>query len=384
MKTKICVVTGSRAEYGLLHWVMKGIEEESNLELQIVATGMHLSPEYGLTYKQIETDGFKVDEKVEMLVSSDTAIGIAKSIGLGVIGFSETFQRLQPDLILVLGDRYEILAAVQAALVAKIPVGHIAGGDITEGAYDDSIRHSITKMSHLHFVTNEQAFRRVKQLGENPSLIYNVGSPGLDHLNKVELLSREELEKSLDFKLREKNFLVTFHPVTLEQLPAAEQFEELLNALSTFKEEVGIIFTKPNSDNDSRELIRMIDEYVKRNPNTKAFTSLGQLRYLSAIKHCDLVIGNSSSGLYEVPSFGKPTINIGDRQKGRLQATSIINCKTEKDDIVSAIQQGFKLDCSNATNPYGDGHSSKRIIEILKSFIDFKKLLKKRFYEENA
>lgn len=380
-KRKICVVTGSRAEYGLLFWLMKEIKDDPELELQIIATGMHLSPEFGLTYRVIEDDGFVINERVEMLLSSDTPVGITKSMGLGIIGFADVLDRLCPEIIVLLGDRYEILAVAQAAMIARIPVAHIAGGDTTEGAYDEAIRHSITKMSHLHFVTNEMAARRVRQLGENPEHVYNVGSPGIDHIRRLKLLGQGELEQELDFKFREKNILITFHPVTLDSQPAAGQFQELLNALDSLEYDVGLIFTKPNSDNDSRVLLHMIDDYVIDRTNAKAYTSLGQLLYLSTIVHVDAVVGNSSSGLYEVPSFKKPTVNIGDRQKGRLQSSSVINCIPQSGSILKAINNAFKMDCSGAINPYGDGNSSSRIINILKGFSEFGSLLKKHFFE---
>jgi UDP-hydrolysing UDP-N-acetyl-D-glucosamine 2-epimerase len=380
-KRKICVVTGTRAEYGLLFWLLKELQQSMEFELQLIVTGMHLSPEFGLTYKTIEQDGFEILEKIEMLLSSDSPLGTAKSIGLGVIGFADSLERLRPDLMIVLGDRYEILAAVQAALVNKIPIAHIAGGDTTEGAFDEAIRHSITKMSHLHFVTNEVAARRVRQLGENPEYIYNVGNPGLDHIKKLQLLTREEIEGRLQFKFFERNLLVTFHPATLDEQSSAEQFKNLLLALESFKPEIGIIFTKPNADPGGRILIKMIDDFVKKHYNAKVFTSLGQLLYLSIISNVDAVVGNSSSGLYEVPSFKKPTVNIGDRQKGRLQATSVINCQPETKEIINAIQEAFTKDCSRTINPYGDGNSSQRIINILRGIPDYKFLLKKHFHE---
>lgn len=378
---KICIVTGSRAEYGLLYWLMKEIQADPELQLQIIATGMHLSPEFGLTYQAIEADGFAIDAKVEMLLSSDTAVGIAKSMGLGMISFADVLDRLRPDILVVLGDRFEILAAVQAALVARIPVAHIAGGDTTEGAFDESIRHSITKMSHLHFVTNQDAARRVRQLGENPDYIFNVGSPGLDNITRLKLLDRQALESSLDFKFKGKNLLVTFHPVTLETQSAGVQFQELLTALDSLGPDVGIIFTKPNADTDGRSIIRLIDSYVAAHPNARAYVSLGQLRYLSAMSHADAVVGNSSSGLYEAPSFGKPTVNIGDRQKGRLQATTVINCSQEAGAITGAILQALASDCSGAVNPYGDGNSSVRIKDRLKQIVEPSILLKKHFFD---
>ncbi len=381
LKRKICVVTGSRAEYGLLSVVMKAIHKDPSFTLQIIATGMHLSPEFGLTYVEIEKDGFTIDTKVEMLLSSDTSIGIAKSISLGISGFADAFDNLKPDLILVLGDRFEILAAVEAALVAKIPIAHLAGGDTTEGAYDEAIRHSITKMSHLHFVTNKIASKRVHQLGENPKHIYMVGSPGIEVIKKLKLLNKENLERELEFKFLKKNLLVTFHPVTLDLLSAEKQFLEILNALDKLGNKIGVIFTKPNADNSGRAIIKMINNFVTSRPNTKAYTSLGQLRYLSLVSVIDVVVGNSSSGLYEVPSFHKPTVNIGDRQKGRLQASSILNCKPETSYIVKTIREALKKDCSPTVNPYGDGNSSKKIITILNEIPDYKVLLKKQFFD---
>lgn len=379
-KRKICVVTGTRADYGLLYWLMKEIQADKDLELQIIATGAHLSPEFGLTYKAIEKDGFIINEKVEMLLSSDTAIGISKSLGLATIGFADTYDRLKPDMIVLLGDRYEILAAAQSALIARIPVSHIAGGDSTEGAFDEAIRHSISKMSQLHFVTNELSAKRVQQLGENPQHIYNVGSPGIDFIKRVQLLSRNELEQDIAFEFREKNLLVTFHPVTLDTVSSAEQFAELLKALDSFSQNIGIIFTKSNADTEGRIINQMIDDYVKIHPTTKAFTSLGQVRYLSTIAQVDVVVGNSSSGLYEVPSFKLPTVNIGERQKGRLQALSVVNCKPEALAIKEAINEAFNMDCSKVQNPYGDGNSSIRILSILKSISDYRVLLKKHFF----
>lgn len=380
-KRKICVVTGSRAEYGLLQLMMKGIQNDEELVLQVIVTGMHLSPEFGLTYKVIEEDGFTIDAKVEMLLSSDTPVGIAKSIGLGVIGFADALDRLRPDILLLLGDRYEILAAAQAALVARIPIAHIAGGDTTEGAFDEAIRHSITKMSHLHFVTNEVAAKRVRQLGEYPANIYNVGSPGIDQIKRLRMLGREELEKSMDFRFRDKNLLVTFHPVTLDCQSAKEQFQSLLDALNMLGPDIGVIFTMPNADTDGRILIQMVEGYVALHSNTRAYTSLGQRRYLSVLAQIDAVVGNSSSGLYEAPSFKKPTVNIGDRQKGRLQALSVINCTPDTVSIINAIQKAFAKDCSDTVNPYGDGESSARIVARLKQIPDYNRLLKKHFFD---
>jgi UDP-hydrolysing UDP-N-acetyl-D-glucosamine 2-epimerase len=378
---KICIVTSTRADYGLFYWLMKQAQSDKELQLQIIVTGMHLSPQFGLTYRDIEDDGFTIDEKIEILVSSDSPAGTTKSIGLATIGFADAFQRLKPDIMVLLGDRYEILAAAQAALVAKIPIAHIGGGDTTEGAFDEAIRHSITKMAHLHFVTNEAAAKRVRQLGENPEHIYHVGSPGLDFIQKAKLLSRAELEQSIDFKFQDKNLLVTYHPATLDLQSPAEQFTALLEALSRLGPDWGLIFTKPNSDTGSNGIAQLIDEYVFHHPNARAYVSLGQVRYLSTIAQVDAVVGNSSSGIYEIPSFKKPTVNIGDRQKGRIQAASVINCSPDSHDIYLAIKEALELDCSSVINPYGDGRSSERILAILKEISNPLSLLKKHFFE---
>ncbi len=379
-KRKICVVTGSRADYGLLSLVMKEIKNDPALTLQLIVTGMHLAPDFGLTYREIEKDGFSIDARVEMLLSDDSAVGITKSIGRGVIGFADALHTLKPDLLMLLGDRFEILAAAQAAMVAKIPIAHIAGGDTTEGAFDEAIRHSITKMSHLHFVTNESSARRVRQLGENPEHIYTVGSPGIDVIKRATLLDRKKLETEIGFAFQKRNLLVTFHPATLDTQPAGVQFKELLSALDTLGNDTGIIFTMPNADTDGRAIIKKIEDYVASRPHAKAYASLGQVRYLSAMAEVDAVVGNSSSGLYEAPSFKKPTVNIGDRQKGRLQASSIINCKPESADIVRAIKEALTKDCSNTVNPYGNGDSAQKIIAALRSIPDFSTLLKKYFF----
>lgn len=380
---KICVVSGTRAEYGLLYWTMKAIQDNPNLELSVCITGMHLSPEFGLTYKQIESDGFQIDGKVEMLVSSDTSMGITKSIGLGLIGFADYFERTKPDWLLVLGDRFEIFAAVTAAMIARIPIAHCHGGEATEGLIDEAIRHSITKMSHLHFTSTNEYRDRVIQLGEQPKSVFHVGALGIENINRLTLLNKEEFESSIDFKLSRMNFLVTFHPVTLDNASAEQQFTELVEALSSFKE-AKIIFTKPNADYDGRVIIKSIDEFISKNPTSAiSFISLGQLRYLSAIKHCQVVIGNSSSGLIEVPSFKKPTINIGDRQQGRIEAESVISCKPEKKLIIEAIHtalsEEFQIQLQNIKNPYGEGNSS---IKILDSILNTSKknILKKEFY----
>lgn len=383
MSRKICVITGTRAEYGLLRRVMQGIKDDPSLTLQIIATGMHLSPEFGLTYREIVADGFNIDCKVEMLTSSDTPVGIAKSMGLGMIGFADALEELQPDLILVLGDRFEIFSAVSAALVARIPVAHLHGGESTEGAFDEALRHSITKMSHLHFVAAPEYQKRVIQLGEQPEKVFLVGGLGVDAIEHLELIDRASLEAELGFKFGKKNLLVTFHPVTLETASAEQQMNELVLAMSELRD-TQLIFTMPNADTDGRALIRILETFTAENDNAHLFASLGQLRYLSCVSEVDGVIGNSSSGLTEVPSFKKVTINIGDRQRGRLQAKSIINCEPTRTSIANAIEllysSSFQANLSQTRNPYGEGGASDKIINVLRDagFIDS---LKKIFYD---
>ena len=381
---KICVITGSRAEYGLLRWVMQGIKDDPALKLQVLATGMHLSREFGLTYREIEKDGFRIDRKVKMLTGSDTPVGIAKSMGKGLIGFADALHELKPDLIVVLGDRFEIFSAVAAALVARIPVAHLHGGEATEGLIDEAIRHSITKMSHLHFVAAEEYRQRVIQLGEQPERVFLVGGLGVDSIKRLNLLERAELEASLDFKLGQKNLLITFHPVTLETATAVDQMEELLAALAELKN-TQLIFTLPNADTDGRALMKMVEQFVAQHPNARAYTSLGQLRYLSCIAQVDGVVGNSSSGLAEVPSFKKGTINIGDRQRGRLQAASVINCEPTRQSIEAALKRlyfdDFQVSLSQVLNPYGEGGASEKIIASIKSAA-LEDVLKKRFYDD--
>ncbi len=377
---KICTVTGSRADYGLLYWIIKGISEDPDLELQIVATGMHLSPEFGYTVQVILDDGFTVHKQVEMLLSGDSAESITKSIGLGVMGFADAFRDLKPDIIVVLGDRFEIFSAVQAALIARIPVAHIAGGDVTEGAYDEAMRHAITKMSHLHFATNEAATMRLQQLGEDPGHVYNVGSPGIDYIRRMIFLTRDELEKDLNIKFLKRNFLVTFHPSTLDPEHPGKQFAQVLKALDHFPE-TGIVFTRTNADSNGRTINRTIDDYLSTHSNAYCFTSLGQLRYLSLINEVDAVVGNSSSGLYEVPSLHKPTVNIGDRQKGRLMAESVISCPSKAGEIENALWRALNMDCSAVRNPYGDGYASERIIAILKDIKNPETFILKRFHD---
>lgn len=379
---KICVITGTRAEYGLLYWTIKSIDDDPTLKLQLCATGMHLSPEFGLTYRQIEEDGFRIDKKIEILLSSDTAVGISKSIGLAMIGFAEAFEELQPDIVLLLGDRYEILAAATAACMANIPIAHCHGGEITEGAFDDAIRHSITKMSHLHFVATDIYKKRVIQLGEQPHQVFHVGGLGVEHIYRTPLLNKEAFEVSIDWLLSKPTYLITFHPVTLEPKAAQQQFNALLEALDAT--DAQLLFTKPNSDPGGRLIIEMIDRYVEaNNDRARAYTSLGYKRYLSALQHVAMVIGNSSSGLLEVPSFKIPTINIGDRQKGRVKGNTVVDCLPTSQDILIAINKAKKLDFKGLDypNPYDIGSNpSVHILKVIKG-VKLNKLHIKQFFD---
>lgn len=382
-KRKICVVTGTRAEYGILYWLIKEIQQDPDLELQIIATGMHLSPEFGLTYRQIEEDGFVINEKVEMLLSADTASSIAKSTGIGTIGFSDSISRLNPDLVIILGDRFEALSAAQTALILNIPIVHIHGGEITHGAYDDAIRHAITKMSYLHFVSTETYRNRVIQLGEHPDRVFNVGALGVENIKKIIFLTKYELEKSLHINLSNPIFLITFHPTTLSENPL-EGIEELLNVLESFKD-VTMVFTKANADNQGRQVNQMINYFVNHQPtNRKLFDSLGTLRYLSLLKHVNVVVGNSSSGILEAPYLNTATVNIGDRQKGRIRSDSVFDCSTDVESIIDAINKAlnFKFVEGKRYKHYGDGNASVKIIEILKRSII--KSTMKEFYDREV
>lgn len=383
MNRKICVVTGTRADYGLLRWVIQGIDDAPDLDLQIIATGMHLSPRFGLTYREIEKDGFHIDKKVEMQLNSNTPDGITKSMGLGMIGFADALNELQPDILAVLGDRFEILTAVSAALVARIPVAHLHGGETTEGVIDEAIRHSITKMSHLHFVAAQKYRHRVIQLGEHPDSVFLVGGLGIDNIKRLKLLDREQLEDSLGYELDSRNLLITFHPVTLEKASAGAQMAELLGALEDEKD-TRLIFTMPNADTESSEIVKLIEAFVEEHQNARAYISLGQLCYLSCIKHVDAVVGNSSSGLAEVPTFHKGTINIGDRQRGRLKADSVIDCAPEREAIREALRRlyspEFQALLPEVKNPYGEGGASEKVVAVLRDY-PLEGILRKSFYD---
>lgn len=380
---KICVITGTRAEFGLLRPLITLIAKDKELQLQLIATGMHLSPEFGYTLDEIIAAGFVVDKKVECLLSSDTAVGVSKTIALAISGFADAFEVLQPDLVVVLGDRTEILGAVIAAGMANIPIAHLHGGETTEGAYDEAIRHSITKFSHLHFTSTEAYRKRVIQLGEQPEMVFNVGAIGLDAIKNLKLLNKEEFEKSIGFKLKKRNVLITYHPVTLEKEAPIQTFENILQALDQLSE-TGLIFTHANSDKNGRVINKMITEYVDiHKEKAVAFKSLGQLRYLSALQFVDFVIGNSSSGILEVPAFYIPTINIGDRQKGRICNESVINSNNSLEDIEKsitfALNKQFRETIQQQEMLYGNGTAAEKILKVIKEHPVIP--LKKTFYD---
>lgn len=384
MSQRVCVVTGSRAEYGLLSPLLEALRADADFDLQLLVTGSHLSPEFGLTYREIEADGYTIDEKVEVVLSSDTPVGICKAMGLGLISFSEAFSRLNPALIVVLGDRYEIFSAVSAAHISRIPVAHLHGGEVTEGAFDDALRHSITKMSHLHFTSTEAYRKRVIQLGESPERVFNVGAIGLDNLRRLPLLSREDLEQQLGFKFNKHNLLCTFHPVTLEHNSSLEQVQNLLNVLEQ-QPDTSVIFTKTNADTDGRIINQLLDDFAAKHPDRfQTFVSLGQLRYLSMMQFVDAVVGNSSSGIIEAPGFQIGTINIGSRQTGRIKSELVIDCEPTETGIASAFKTLYSSDFQErrlrATNPYGEGQTTSQIISIVKEKIPGR-TIQKSFYD---
>ncbi|MDR2221529.1 MAG: UDP-N-acetylglucosamine 2-epimerase [Flavobacteriaceae bacterium] len=377
---KICITTATRAEYGLLRPLIKAIHEHPIFQLQLLVTGAHLSPEFGLTKNFILQDGYTIDEEVEMLLSSDTSIGISKSMGLGLIGYAEAFNRLKSDAVVILGDRYEMLAMASAAIIAKLPIIHLHGGEITEGAYDDAIRHAITKLSYLHFTSTEDYRNRVIQMGEHPDRVFNVGAIGIDNINTLSLLSKDELESNLNVKFKRFNYQITFHPETLSEISSEEQFNNLLESLDK-EEDSFFVFTKANADTDGRIINSLIDEYVsKSKEKAVAYHSLGALRFLSLVKVCDAIIGNSSSGILEAPSLNTITINIGDRQKGRIQAKSIINCNNSIQSISEAIKKSketdFKEVVNCVSNPYYNGGAVDKIIQTLEIHKDKFKVVK--------
>ncbi len=384
MKT-IAVATATRAEFGLLRPVIKRLLNEKDIVTKVVVTGAHLSPEFGMTVREIEEDNIAIDKKIEILLGSDTSVAISKSMGLAMISFAEYFDESRPDALLVLGDRYETLAICCAAMNARIPIFHMHGGETTEGAVDEAIRHSISKMSYLHFTSTEKYRKRVIQLGENPERVYTVGAVGVENALNTPLLTKEELEKELSCQLGEQYAVVTFHPVTLENASAGKQVEELLKAVKEFPG-MKFLFTKANADADGRVINARIEEALRTHENILLYSSLGMKKYLSAVKNAQAVIGNSSSGIVEVPTFGVPTVNIGDRQKGRIQAESVINCKAEHKEIKDAIDKAMSAEFRNralkAQNPYGDGNTSAKIVNIIHEWLTGQKLdIKKKFYD---
>lgn len=382
---KICVVTGTRAEYGLMSHLMKLIQESPVTQLQIIATNMHLSEKYGWTYKEIEADGFTIDKKVPMIVEGpDNSNKILKSMSKAFDGFADAFDELKPDIVLVLGDRYEMLAVATSAMISRIPIAHISGGDVTEGAFDDAIRHSITKMSYLHFPTTEQYRKRIIQLGEQPKTVFNVGNLGVENVKKLPLFSKNEIETSIDFKVDKDTILVTYHPVTLGNHSAEFDIREFISALEICPE-IRIVFTMPNSDIGNSAIVEVINEFIIRNTDrAKAFKSLGIKRYLSVMKHVGAVVGNSSSGIVETPSFGIPTLNIGDRQKGRLQADSIVNCSSDKQSVVEGLKKVLSFEmqekAKHTANPYEQTDSALRIFNVISTY-PLDKLNQKHFYD---
>jgi UDP-hydrolysing UDP-N-acetyl-D-glucosamine 2-epimerase len=384
MKRKICVVTGSRADYGVMRWIMEGIRQSDDLQLQIIATGMHLSPEFGLTHREIEKDGLRIDERVEILLFGDTSVGIAKSVARGISECAEAYFRLQPDMVLVIGDRFEILAAVQAAFFAGICISHISGGEVTEGALDDSIRHCITKMSHYHFVAAEDYRKRVIQLGEQPANVFNVGDPGLDNIRRLSLLTRTELDAAIGLPEGKPFFLATYHPVTAGELDPTCGMQSMLDALDEFPE-YAIVLTKSNADTGGQILNSMIDSFAStRSQRVIKATSLGQLIYLSAMKHCAAVVGNSSSGIIEAPAMRVPTVNIGTRQLGRLKAGSVLDCTYNRREIVSALSVAvspeFRMKATEAVSLYGDCDATTRILQLVQQ-LDVRRHYSKPFYD---
>lgn len=385
MMKKVCVVTGTRAEYGLLKPVIEKIHQAEDLQLQLVATGTHLSPEFGLTYREIEEDGYAITEKVEMILSSDSKVAVTKSMAVALMGFADCFERLKPDMVVILGDRYEMLMVASAAMVAGIPIAHIHGGEITEGAMDDAIRHSITKMSQLHFASTEVYRHRIIQLGEDPKNVFCVGALGVENIRREKLLSRTALEESIGFSIDENTILVTYHPVTLEATPSEEQFGKLLSVIEQLPN-LRVIFTKANADNDGRIVNQMIDRFVNEHTDRCiAFTSLGRIRYLSALQYCAAVVGNSSSGIIEAPSFHIPTVNIGNRQQGRMCADTVIHCGEETEEIKGAIAKAFSKEFRSMLptmqNPYEKENTSEQIVEGIRRMLLNAQGIKKHFYD---
>lgn len=377
---KICIVTGSRADFWLMKSLLQKLKESTQFELQLIVTASHLSPLFGNTASHIESEGFEISEKLETLVSSDSSSAICKTMGLSLIDFGQAYQRLKPDLIVITGDRYEMLSAASAALISRIPICHVYGGDLTEGAYDDNIRHAITKMANIHFVSNEDSRKRIIQMGEHPSSVFTVGSPALDSILHLKRLSKDELQEELNIRFKKWNILITFHPETRAN-NTQKDLHELLNALSSLDENHCLIFTSPNADSEGLLFLNKIQEFAQSKDNVYFFSTLGQNNFVSLMAQVDMMVGNSSSGLYEAPSLQIPTVNIGHRQEGRLKATSVIDSQAETTAIMAAINHAKHLSCASTINPYGDGKSAEKMLDIIEKIDDFKVLLRKKFYE---
>ncbi len=386
-KRKICVFTGTRAEYGLLYWLMKEIQRHPALELQTLVSGTHLSPEFGSTWKAIAEDEFPIDATVEMILSSDTPRATASSVGLATIRYADALATLKPDILVVLGDRFETLAAAQAALFLQLPVAHIHGGEVTSGAFDEAIRHSVTKMAHLHFTIAEPYRQRVTQLGEDPARVFNVGAPVVDNIVRSTPMSRSELSSRVDLNLRDPILLVTYHPVTLSTQSPAQPMAELLSALGEFSS-AQIIITKANADTAGRVINEMADAFAQKHPDrVRAVTSLGRIPYLSLMRISAAIVGNSSSGIIEAPAVGRATVNIGGRQQGRLRGQSIIDCGETRGEIVTSLKRAldpeFQKVAAATASPYGSGGAAVRMTELLAT-ADLTNIIVKRFHDMPA
>ncbi len=380
---RIGVLTTSRSDYGIFLPLLRSIDEDPDLELLLIVSGTHLSPEFGLTVEAIEADGFEIAERVAMLLSSDTPEGIAKSMGLGTIGYGQALARLRPDILVLLGDRFETHAAAVAALPFKIPVAHLHGGELTQGAIDDALRHSLTKLSHLHFVATEEYFSRVVQMGEEPWRVTNCGALSLDNLQTIDLLDTNRLEVDYGLKLDRPMLLVTFHPVTLEYERTQWQFQELLAALEVLG--MPVVFTSPNADTAGRVILRLIDEFTELHPWAMFVANMGMQGYFSLLSVAAAMVGNSSSGLLEAPSFGLPVVNIGTRQDGRVRAANVIDVGYRRTEIVEGVERAldpnFRAKLADLVNPYGKGNAAVIIIERLKTGVPDDRLLRKRFHD---
>lgn len=378
---KICFITGTRADYGLIKPVIDEFRANENYELQLIVTGAHLSNEHGHTVDEIKNDGVPISAEIEMIADGDNSRAVIKSMSRELAGLAHALDRLRPDLMFIAGDRYEMLIAASACLIAKVPIAHLYGGDITEGAFDDAIRHAITKMSHLHFVSNDESRRRVIQMGEQPEHVFTTGSPSLDKIKTLKFLDKKELEAALNITFRKFNLLITFHPETLSYMPVEVQITEFIDALSELDDKHSLIITMPNADPEGEKIRAALSAFAEGKNNVYLFESLGYLRYFSVMSQATMVVGNSSSGIYETPSFKIPTVNIGGRQRGRLMAKSVVNCACDHEEITNAIKFAKNLQCEIIENPYGNGGSSKKIVEIINKTRISQMLLTKKFYD---